>query len=160
MLAPVGDLGVDRFDQALATAPLRLRKLWLQIVVESRLLKIRGVMRGRNAREAEIDANHPVAVDRRRPLDLAHQIAVPAAAGILREVAGLDPALDVAVLPEAEFLPAQQRNRSFDRNVLVGEGEPAERALRGKALAPAQLRAARGGALGGAPVAASVQRVG
>src|SRR5260370_35472240 len=47
----------------------------------------------------------------------------------------------------AEFRAAEQRDRFFERNVLVGEGEPAERALRAKALAPAQLRAARGAAL-------------
>src|SRR5215212_1446347 len=73
-------------------------------------------------------------------LNLADEVTIPAASGVLREVARLDPPLDGAVLPEPEHHAAQKDRRSLKCDVLVGERHPAERPPSTTARPPAQLR--------------------
>src|SRR4030088_1181705 len=134
VLAPVLDLRVDGLHQPLLVASLSVGELRLG------LLEIPAVARRSDGLEAEVDADDLGAVGGLRRFDLADQVAVPASPRILAEIAGLDPAGELAVHPEAERLAAQLHPTTFERHVLVGERDPAQRALHASADAPAQLR--------------------
>src|ERR1700716_811755 len=140
LLAPVLDLRVDGLHQQLLVASLSVGELRLEIAVEIGLLEIPAVARRSDGLEAEVDADDLGAVGGLRRFDLADQVAVPAPPRILAEIAGFDPAGELAVHPEAERLAAQLHPTTFERHVLVGERDPAQRALRASADAPAQLR--------------------
>src|SRR3979490_1228095 len=112
VLAPVLDLRVDGLHQPLLVASLSVGELGLEIAVEIGLLEIPAVARRSDGLEAEVDADDLGAVSGLRRFDLADQVAVPASPRILAEIAGLDPAGELA----------------------------AQRALRASADAPAQLR--------------------
>jgi hypothetical protein len=111
------------------------------------LIEVGRVVRRGHGLEAEIDAND-LRVVRCLPLDLANDVAIPTTASVLAEVAGLDLADDVAMLPDAERLAAKLNDAALDNiDVLVCERHPAERALGTARDAPAQLGLARSLAL-------------
>ena len=98
VLSSVGDRGMDRLDLPFTPLALRLRQLRLEVAVEGCLFEFGAIRTGRDCLQTEINADL-VNPAKRLALDLADDVAVPAPAGILRETAGLDPALDRPVAP-------------------------------------------------------------
>lgn len=127
VLSPVGDPGMDRLHLALTAGALRLGQLVFEIAVEPHPGQLRPVRALRRRLVPEIDPDGMRAVGR-APLDRADDGAVPAAARILREIAGLKPALDLPVRPQPDLAPRNSaREPEIATSWFVNGIQPSER---------------------------------
>ena len=138
ILAPAGDLGVDGAELALTSTPVRFSELGFKVAIKAALIKVGCVVCRGHGFKAKVNTHDLGAICGLR-LDLADNIAVPAATGILREVARGNLAFDLAMLPDAEGVTAQGEDAApADIDVLVGKRHPSKGALGPLARAPAQ----------------------
>jgi hypothetical protein len=105
---------VDCPDLPLALAALGFSQLRFEIPIEGRALQLRPVATLGDRLQTEVDPDVGIAAQR-FDLDLADDVAIPAAPCVLREVAGFDLALQGTVLPKPEFLAPKEDSGAADR---------------------------------------------
>jgi len=145
ILAPAGDLGVDGADLPLTSTPVSFSELGLKVAIKAALIKVGRVVCRGHGFKAKVNTHDLRAICGLR-LDFADNIAVPAATGILREVARGNLAFDFAMLPDAQGVTAQGEDAApADLDVLVGKRHPSKGALASERLAPLLTRQRRRG---------------
>ena len=97
---------MDWADLPLTSTPLSFSELGLKLAIKAALIKVGRVVCRGHGLKAKVNTHALGAIYGLR-LDFADKMALPAAPGILREVARGKLAFDLALLPEAEGVTAQ-----------------------------------------------------
>jgi len=131
VLTAVADFGMQRLDALLFASPLRQRQGVFVLPRQVRSAVDHAIGAGDLLGQAQVNADFGVSGRLRAVCDLALQVDIPAATGVLGEAPGFDRPFDSTRQPQAKKPTTEANAVSVEVDGLIGKGYPAERAFAG-----------------------------